>query len=56
MANFSIAMIFLQDNVLLKRDLKHEDIKPRLLGRFNSLCTGEFLLTLVKVTGVHVPG
>lgn len=26
-------MIFLQDNVLLKRDLKHEDIKPRLLGK-----------------------
>lgn len=26
------AMIFLQDNVLLKRNLKSEDIKPRLLG------------------------
>lgn len=26
------AMIFLQDNVLLKRQLKSEDIKPRLLG------------------------
>jgi hypothetical protein len=26
-------MIFLKDNVLLERDLKFEDIKPRLLGR-----------------------
>jgi xylulose-5-phosphate/fructose-6-phosphate phosphoketolase len=25
-------MIFLKDNVLLERDLKFEDIKPRLLG------------------------
>ena len=28
----SQAMIFLQDNVLLERDLTFEDIKPRLLG------------------------
>lgn len=28
-----LAMIFLQDNTLLKRDIKHEDIKPRLLGK-----------------------
>ena len=27
------AMIFLQDNTLLKRNIKHEDIKPRLLGK-----------------------
>ena len=26
------AMIFLQDNILLERDLKFDDIKPRLLG------------------------
>lgn len=25
-------MIFLEDNVLLKRDLTFDDIKPRLLG------------------------
>ncbi|KAL1965413.1 hypothetical protein VTN77DRAFT_5850 [Rasamsonia byssochlamydoides] len=27
------AMIFLQDNVYLERELKPEDIKPRLLGK-----------------------
>jgi xylulose-5-phosphate/fructose-6-phosphate phosphoketolase len=26
------AMIFLKDNVLVERDLRAEDIKPRLLG------------------------
>ena len=36
-------MIFLQDNVLLERDLKFEDIKPRLLGHWGT-CPG---LTLV---------
>jgi phosphoketolase len=25
-------MIFLRDNTLLTRDLRHEDVKPRLLG------------------------
>lgn len=30
------AMIFLQDNVYLKRDLKHDDIKPRLLGKHHT--------------------
>ena len=30
-------MIFLRDNVLLERDLKTEDIKPRLLGKKTSL-------------------
>jgi xylulose-5-phosphate/fructose-6-phosphate phosphoketolase len=31
-ANYiAAAMIFLQDSVYLERDLKHEDIKPRLL-------------------------
>lgn len=29
-------MIFLQDNVYFKRDLKFEDIKSRLLGMFVS--------------------
>lgn len=27
-------MIFLQDNACLKRELKFDDIKPRLLGAF----------------------
>lgn len=27
-------MIFLQDNVYLKRKLTHEDVKPRLLGKW----------------------
>jgi hypothetical protein len=30
-------MIFLQDNVLLKRNLTHDDIKPRLLGTIDCL-------------------
>jgi hypothetical protein len=30
-------MIFLQDNVLLKRKLTHDDIKPRLLGKIDCL-------------------
>lgn len=43
-ANFiAAAMIFLQDNELVKRDLKFEDIKPRLLGHWGT-CPG---LTLV---------
>ena len=29
---YPVAMIFLQDNTLLERDLTFEDIKPRLLG------------------------
>ncbi|EXJ60635.1 hypothetical protein A1O7_04788 [Cladophialophora yegresii CBS 114405] len=43
-ANYiAAAMIFLQDNVYLERALKHEDIKPRLLGHWGT-CPG---LTLV---------
>lgn len=43
-ANYiAAAMIFLQDNTLVKRDLKFEDIKPRLLGHWGT-CPG---LTLV---------
>ena len=43
-ANYiAAAMIFLQDNSLMKRDLKFEDIKPRLLGHWGT-CPG---LTLV---------
>ncbi|KAJ9617308.1 hypothetical protein H2200_001029 [Cladophialophora chaetospira] len=43
-ANYiAAAMIFLQDNVYLERDLKPEDIKPRLLGHWGT-CPG---LTLV---------
>ncbi|OJJ39212.1 hypothetical protein ASPWEDRAFT_169070 [Aspergillus wentii DTO 134E9] len=37
------AMIFLQDNVYLKRDLKHDDIKPRLLGHWGT-CPGLILV------------
>ena len=44
MANYiAAAMIFLNDNVLLERDLRFEDIKPRLLGHWGT-CPG---LTLV---------
>lgn len=36
-ANYiSAAMIFLQDNALVKRDLKFSDIKPRLLGHWGT--------------------
>lgn len=37
------AMIFLSDNAYMERDLKHDDIKPRLLGHWGT-CPG---LTLV---------
>ena len=38
-ANYiAAAMIFLKDNVLLERPVKHEDIKPRLLGHWGT-CT-----------------
>ena len=44
MANYiAAAMIFLNDNVLLERNLRFEDIKPRLLGHWGT-CPG---LTLV---------
>ena len=43
-ANYiAAAMIFLQDNAYIKRDIKSEDIKPRLLGHWGT-CPG---LTLV---------
>ena len=43
-ANYiAAAMIFLQDNAYMKRDLKFDDIKPRLLGHWGT-CPG---LTLV---------
>ena len=32
-------MIFLKDNVLLERDIEHDDIKPRLLGHWGT-CPG----------------
>ncbi|KAI9886487.1 MAG: hypothetical protein M1823_001737 [Watsoniomyces obsoletus] len=39
-ANYiAAAMIFLKDNVLLERDLSHDDIKPRLLGHWGT-CPG----------------
>uniref|UniRef100_A0A093VVR0 Putative phosphoketolase n=1 Tax=Talaromyces marneffei PM1 TaxID=1077442 RepID=A0A093VVR0_TALMA len=37
------AMIFLQDNVYLKREIKPEDIKPRLLGHWGT-CPGLILV------------
>ncbi|CRG85902.1 hypothetical protein PISL3812_02905 [Talaromyces islandicus] len=37
------AMIFLQDNVYLKRDLQPDDIKPRLLGHWGT-CPGLVLV------------
>jgi xylulose-5-phosphate/fructose-6-phosphate phosphoketolase len=37
------SMIFLRDNVLLERDLKTEDIKPRLLGHWGT-CPGIILV------------
>ena len=44
MANYiAAAMIFLKDNVLLERELRAEDVKPRLLGHWGT-CPG---LTLV---------
>ncbi|GKZ78218.1 hypothetical protein AnigIFM56816_001604 [Aspergillus niger] len=42
-AYIAAAMIFLQDNVLLKQNLKHEDIKPRLLGHWGT-CPGLILV------------
>lgn len=36
-------MIFLRDNVLLERDLKHNDVKPRLLGHWGT-CPGLILI------------
>lgn len=39
-SNFlSVAQIYLKQNVLLNRDLAHEDIKPRLLGHWGT-CPG----------------
>lgn len=32
--DFLLAMIFLRDNTLLRRELTYDDIKPRLLGEF----------------------
>ncbi|KAL7791888.1 XFP N-terminal domain-containing protein [Trichoderma ceciliae] len=37
------AMIFLKDNVLLERDLRLEDVKPRLLGHWGT-CPGIILI------------
>jgi xylulose-5-phosphate/fructose-6-phosphate phosphoketolase len=43
--NDSVAMIFLQDNVYLKTDLKPDDIKPRLLGKKYQISTRRRYLT-----------
>jgi phosphoketolase len=37
------AMIFLKDNVLVERDLRAEDIKPRLLGTLKRRNAFEFI-------------
>jgi xylulose-5-phosphate/fructose-6-phosphate phosphoketolase len=36
-------MIFLQDNVLIEKDLELEDVKPRLLGHWGT-CPGLILI------------
>lgn len=36
-------MIFLQDNVYLKRELSHDDVKPRLLGKYPAVQEGAML-------------
>lgn len=38
-------MIFLKDNVLIERDLSHDDIKPRLLGTVPSLTDSAMTIT-----------
>jgi phosphoketolase len=38
-----IAMIFLEDNILLERQLTFDDIKPRLLGHWGT-CPGLVLV------------
>ena len=45
-ANYlSVATIYLQDNVLLKRNLKFSDIKSRLIGHFGSAPNQNFIYT-----------
>jgi xylulose-5-phosphate/fructose-6-phosphate phosphoketolase len=47
-ANYiAAAMIFLKENALLERPVKHEDIKPRLLGHWG---TCAFLLSVRSET------
>jgi len=52
------AMIFLKSNVLLQRELTHDDIKPRLLGHWGT-CPGLVLVyahlnRIVRKTGIDV--
>lgn len=42
-ADAQTAMIFLRDNVLVERDLQHQDVKPRLLGHWGT-CPGLVLI------------
>lgn len=50
-ANYiAAAQIFLQSNGLLKRELTHDDVKPRLLGHWGT-CAG---LTLVYAHGSNL--
>jgi phosphoketolase len=49
------AMIFLKENTLLKRELSHDDIKPRLLGHWGT-CPGLVLIyahlnRVIRMTG-----
>lgn len=49
------AMIFLQDNTLLERDLTFDDIKPRLLGRFSPQHSADYVADGEgKAIGEHV--
>ncbi|TFK49509.1 D-xylulose 5-phosphate/D-fructose 6-phosphate phosphoketolase [Heliocybe sulcata] len=56
-ANYiAAAMIFLKSNILLEKELSHEDIKPRLLGHWGT-CPGLVLVhahlnRIIKKTGL----
>lgn len=50
------AMIFLKDNAYYERDLKFDDIKPRLLGKLSSSNNSiRRQANETKDTGEHVP-
>jgi xylulose-5-phosphate/fructose-6-phosphate phosphoketolase len=55
-ANLLTAMIFLNDNVLLDKDLTHDHIKPRLLGHWGT-CPGLIMVyahlnRIIRKTGL----
>lgn len=51
MTNFAPAMIFLKDNALLERELRFDDVKPRLLGKQIVLTADRCLLMLLRSLG-----